>query len=255
MKLVGVISPKGGVGKTTVVANLAGSLTRLAGVGQVSVLDLDPQNGLGWHFGQVLELDQTGVCRASVTGRSPWSARVETQLGVDYLPYGWAAESEREAFEQLLTSDIDWLGRLATERPDTDTEVCVVDTAPGDSAYLRQVLHHADMVVTVLLSDGGSYATMTDLEQYLSDMLVVRPGVPVLQVINQVDRSERLSRDVTAAMTASLEEASAYVVVHRDEAVAEALACQRLVAQHAPHGQPSQDFDRLAAAVWRQLAS
>ena len=49
MPIVCFASPKGGVGKTTLAANIAG---RLAQTGQRTlVLDLDPQNALRLHFG------------------------------------------------------------------------------------------------------------------------------------------------------------------------------------------------------------
>jgi CO dehydrogenase nickel-insertion accessory protein CooC1 len=44
MRIVAVISPKGGVGKTTVTANLAAELTKSGE--HVLALDLDPQNAL-----------------------------------------------------------------------------------------------------------------------------------------------------------------------------------------------------------------
>ena len=46
MPVISVCSPKGGVGKTTVVANLAYAFSR-AGT-KVVVIDFDPQNVL-WH--------------------------------------------------------------------------------------------------------------------------------------------------------------------------------------------------------------
>ena len=49
MPLICVSSPKGGVGKTTLVANLAYALARAGN--KVLALDLDVQNSLRLHFG------------------------------------------------------------------------------------------------------------------------------------------------------------------------------------------------------------
>lgn len=51
--VVAVVSPKGGVGKTTVVANLATAL--LDGGRPVTVVDLDPQNALRLHLQMSLD--------------------------------------------------------------------------------------------------------------------------------------------------------------------------------------------------------
>ena len=48
MPAISVCSPKGGVGKTTVVANLAYAFSR-AGT-KVVVIDFDPQNALRLYF-------------------------------------------------------------------------------------------------------------------------------------------------------------------------------------------------------------
>ena len=50
MNVIAIVSAKGGVGKTTLTANLATALDRL-GVATLLLADLDPQNALGLHFG------------------------------------------------------------------------------------------------------------------------------------------------------------------------------------------------------------
>ena len=68
MKVISVVSAKGGVGKTTLTANLATALHRL-GVPTVLVVDLDPQNALGLHFGADPGA-LAGVSLASLSGDS-----------------------------------------------------------------------------------------------------------------------------------------------------------------------------------------
>lgn len=54
MPLICVCSPKGGVGKTTLAANLAYSLARTGS--KVLALDFDVQNALRLHFGVPLNM-------------------------------------------------------------------------------------------------------------------------------------------------------------------------------------------------------
>lgn len=49
MTVIAVISPKGGVGKTTVAVNLASAMAENGRV--VRLVDMDPQNALRLHLG------------------------------------------------------------------------------------------------------------------------------------------------------------------------------------------------------------
>ena len=64
MKILAVMSLKGGVGKTTVAANLAEAFA-CAGHFPVVAVDLDPQNGLAWHFDSGLA-QETGLAETAV---------------------------------------------------------------------------------------------------------------------------------------------------------------------------------------------
>jgi cellulose biosynthesis protein BcsQ len=70
MVLICFASPKGGVGKTTLAANVASGLSR---AGQkVIALDLDPQNTLRLHFGVALS-DRNGFTHRLLQ-QSDWRA-------------------------------------------------------------------------------------------------------------------------------------------------------------------------------------
>ena len=66
-KRILLVGGKGGVGKTSTTANLASALATLLGPDRVSVVDLDPQNALHWHFG--INDKGAGVCKQAVAGR------------------------------------------------------------------------------------------------------------------------------------------------------------------------------------------
>jgi len=54
MKIIAVVSMKGGVGKTSVTANLAAVLAQDAEPDSIAVLNLDPQNSLHMHLAWAL---------------------------------------------------------------------------------------------------------------------------------------------------------------------------------------------------------
>ena len=78
-------SPKGGVGKTTLAANIAHNLSRAGR--RVLVMDFDPQNALRLHFGLSIG-DQAGWA-TGLPERPDWHRALrQTGSGVALLPFG-----------------------------------------------------------------------------------------------------------------------------------------------------------------------
>ena len=245
MSVVGVISMKGGVGKTSTTANVAFAMAAQLGRDQVTVIDLDPQNGLHWHFGVGSE-NAHGVCEQSLRGLNWANASLPSEFGVNCIPYGRVDEQEREAFEVLLANESNWIGEQI-QRAGLDLDgVVLIDTPPGPSIYLKQVFACADLVLIVLLADAGSYATIPAMESWLAEMSISYPGSRSIYVINQVDRNDSLNRDVAELLQQHLGKRLAPTQLHRDEAVGEALAMQQPVLVYDPHGQASHDLRQLA---------
>ena len=248
MSIVAVVSMKGGVGKTSTTANLAAAMADVLGEGRVSVVDLDPQNALHLHFG-VSDAQSPGACRQSLAAGSWRGVMVASEHGVRCLPYGTVSERERLDFERLLHREPKWVGdQIRSAGLDSDA-IVLIDTPPGPSVYLKQVLACADIVLVVLLPDAASYATVPVMEAWLAEAGEERPHLQGLYVINQVDRTELLNRDASDLLQQQLQGRVAAVAVHADEAVREALAFQEPVLAYAPHGQASHDLANLANAL------
>ena len=254
MSVIGVVSMKGGVGKTTVTANLATALSSKLGAGRVCVLDLDPQNALHWHFDPA-DQSTNGICQGAPNGRaqdaqSPWHAAAQkNSSGVFVLPYGEANEAQRHTFERVLSDQPDWIGQHIRDAGLDENAVVLIDTPPGASVYLQQVFACADLVLIILLADAGSYATVPAMETWLAEKAADYPHVTTRYVLNQVDRSQAINRDIADALCGHLGERVYGIGIHQDDAVNEALAFQQSVLVREPHSQPSHDFDRLAISV------
>jgi cellulose synthase operon protein YhjQ len=243
-----VVSMKGGVGKTSTTANLATALATKLGPGRVCVIDLDPQNGLQWHF-DLNGSQASSVCEQSLRGENWRSATLASEFGVACLPYGDVGEPDREAFEALLIDQPDWIGTQLEQAGLGNDSVVLIDTPPGPSVYLKQVFACADLILIVLLADAGSYATIPAMESWIDDMSAQHPKLGSVYVLNQVDRTEPLNRDVAEWLQQHLGARLSPIRIHRDEAVGEALAFQQPVLVYDPHGQASHDLARLAAWV------
>ena len=252
MSIIGIISMKGGVGKTSTTANLAVAMAAKLGAGRVSAIDLDPQNALHWHFG-LQDTQHRGVCEQSLRNEDWREIAVPSESSVYCIPYGDVNEQEREAFELLLAQQAQWVGSQLRRGSFSQDAVVLIDTPPGPSVYLKQVFECADLILVILLADAGSYATIPAMETWLGEVGGGAKDQKVFYVLNQIDRSEPLNRDTAAFLHQQLRTRMCPIEVHNDEAVGEALAFQQPVLQYEPHGQASIDLARLATWVIQTL--
>ncbi|MBU4609746.1 cellulose synthase operon protein YhjQ [Achromobacter sp. GG226] len=251
MKVIAVVSAKGGVGKTTLCANLCIAL-RLQGHAVLGV-DLDPQNALRFHLGLDLQAIE-GLSRVTLEGGDPREACVAGNQGVVVLPYGAVNETDRRDFEATLEPDPDWLRRHLEALGLADGTLVVLDTPPGPSVYMKQALRAADLVLVVTLPDAASYATLPIMEGLIDTYCEGRPGfLESAYVINQVNRARQLSKDVTQVMLAHMGD-RVVGLVHQDQAVSEALACSQSVLEYDVNAQGTLDFTQLARWVTDRLA-
>ena len=86
MKVVAIVSAKGGVGKTTLTANLATALSRSIAA-PVLAVDLDPQNALGLHLGMSPH-ELRGLSRSTLANQPLALACLPCTPTLHVLPYG-----------------------------------------------------------------------------------------------------------------------------------------------------------------------
>jgi cellulose synthase operon protein YhjQ len=187
-----------------------------------------------------------GVGQQSLSGEDWRDVALTSAFDVVCLPYGGVTESERDEFETLLIKEPNWIGEQIKRIGLDNDSVVLIDTPPGPSVYLKQVFACSDLVVVVLLADAASYATVPAMESWLGEMSVAYPHAKSVYVLNQVNRSEPLNRDVGDMLSQHLAGRIAPIGIHADEAVAEALAFQQPVMAYDPHGQASHDLARLS---------
>ena len=249
MTLVCFASPKGGVGKTTLAANVAHELAR--GGLRVIALDLDPQNTLRLHFGIPLE-DTAGF--TSLLDRQPdWRGCLrDTPAGVALLPYG---SSDRDDIA---------LGIKVAEMPEllqgpvhdilSNPDIfVVVDTPPGPSSLLTALLPRIDLLVTVLLVDATSTSLIPAIENGGYGIQQADTSGPAMGfVLNQFDPRTRLGSVIADAATRHLGE-RLLGVVYRDEHVAEAVGAQKVLANYAPASKASHDIAEISRVILDRL--
>lgn len=250
MRVLSVVSAKGGVGKSTVAANVAVALQRLGH--RVLAVDLDPQNGLRFHFSFAAGQGD-GMVHTRGDDRLLGTLVEGTASGVGLLPYGDCDESQRQAFEARLRDDPDWLRRALQALGLVDEAIVVVDTPPGPSVYMAQALVAATVAVAVTLPDAGSYLTLPQLHALIESYCTQRPDFQGYGfIVNQMDQARDLSRDVAEMLRSAL--ASRMLgAVHQDQAIREALAYGQDIFQYAPDSEGAHDLMACARSILERL--
>lgn len=239
MQIIAFISGKGGVGKSTLTANIAMALAQRGK--RVLVIDLDPQNTQRHHLGMDPE-EIAGLIREGITSHAVF----ESPFGMKFIPFGRAHDDELEQFAKELNKNPNWV-LDGIDSLGGEFDFVFLDTPPGPTVYLKQALRAANRALVIVLADAASYATLPKItalvEQYTegrSDFL------GMYRLINQMPTRGRLGHQVRDAIFANQDQHVVPVVIHKDERVSQALAFERPVLEYYPGCKASLDIQYVA---------
>lgn len=250
MPLIAFVSPKGGVGKTTLAASVAAILA--ARGHEVVALDLDPQNAMRLHLGVPIH-EENGFLAGLQDGLRWGEALRPTRAGVSLLAHGHCEPKAALDLTRLLLEEPETLAGQVREMLATPGRVIIVDAAPGPSPALSAVLPLADVICVVLLADSGSASLIPSIAsgRFLGrGTLASRSALKAMLVLNQVDLGQPLSDAVLEFAQQAMGDRPVSAVA-RDPAVAEALADRRLPVEGVGPG--SEDIALLAETLARRL--
>jgi cellulose synthase operon protein YhjQ len=239
MQIIAFISGKGGVGKTTLAANVGAALGLRKK--RVLLIDLDPQNALRLHLG----MDPDEIAGLVREGIGPDSV-FDSPFGVKFIPFGRVAERELAEFEAALAAHPAWVADgLETLKPHFD--FILLDTPPGPTEFLRQALGAAHRALAVLLADAASFATAGPIESLVEQYTAGRADFTGMHfLINQMPAHSKLGHQVREMLQASYGARVVPAAVHKDGWVPQALAFERPVLQYEPGCRASLDVQYVA---------
>lgn len=240
MQVVAFISGKGGVGKSTLAANVAVGLS-VRGK-RVLVIDLDPQNIQRLHMGMDPE-EIAGLVREGISD----DAVFDSPFGVKFIPFGRVQDTELVEFEHHLRQHADWVCQGIDSLDPNAYDYVLVDTPPGATVYLQQALQAAHRALIVLLADAASFATISRIMGLIDAHTHHSQRFRCSHfLLNQMPHQSKLSHQVRSALFASYGNRVVPVAVHKDIGVAQALAFERPVLQYEPHCPASQSIQSVA---------
>lgn len=190
-KVVVIANGKGGVGKSSLAANIAVTCT-LVGKQRVLLIEMDPQGNnaedLGF-IGSSLYDRGEGQARAIFdgTGLKPTG---EARSGLWVVPGGEALE---ELIEELYiqrraarnTGDPTWLYMYATAiaQAEGDYDQIILDVAPGCLPMQMQAMIAGDMVMIPSRSDESSRKGLRIVSRRIGDALPYNPYLALIGIV------------------------------------------------------------------------
>ena len=211
MAIIAVIQQKGGVGKSTISANLAGELVRIGR--RVAVLDLDPQRSL-----------------------ANWA-----QLGNGLL----------NELVEVVSSNSPEVFRTKVSSVSQQAERVILDNPPGlpDTGLMAALL--ADLVILPVTPSPLDIIAGQKAVSLMREARARRNGTkPLIRFVpSRVSVNTLLSRDLTAALERLGE--LVLPGIYQRVAVAEAVLKGFTVGEYAPESKAHEEFKQLARAVER----
>ena len=249
--VIALAALKGGVGRTTLAANLASALVH--GGRKAIAVDLDPQNGLGAHFGRGPAPDHgIGDLHAEILpGPARGADRRDGARGEAFcMPFGAPSPDELAALEAKLLADPSWLRRRVDAATPAGCEIVVLDTPGHNCVWLDRALEMADLVLGVVAADPACYATLPAFEALL--IRTRRGQTPARYVVNQFDGASPVRRDVLVSLREIFAARVAPMVIHSDESLKDALGRQQTLFRDATAAQALADIGDLGDWVLAQ---
>ena len=242
MPVISVCSPKGGVGKTTVVANLAYAFSRSGS--KVVVVDFDPQNALRLYFGLSLN-DERGI--VTLPNKDWISSCISVDKNLYMLPFGKSDKEQRAVFDEALKQD-NYFKNVQSSLFDNPDVLVIADFAPGYTQALDSIASVSNLQVVPLLADAASVSLFSQLlSGGLMDGLV-GGGLGYYIVLNQIDNRIKLNREVQNFALQNFKD-NLLGMIHKDTNVTEAAGQQISVYDYNKHSAAAFDIEVIAKKV------
>ncbi|MEM7288483.1 MAG: ParA family protein [Actinomycetota bacterium] len=245
--VVAVANAKGGVGKTSIVANLAGLAS--AGGRRVLTIDLDPQGNLATDFGCKHRSDDGRSLADLLSGRGAVRVVRQVRAGLDIWPGGPALSSIVPG-ALIPMADDPLAAAIAAETQDYD--VVFIDCPPTLGPLVDAGLSAAELLIVPIRADHASLDGLNLIGDRIRTVRERNPGLELLGVVLfDVSRNATaLVRDVADALNrdlAGLEPRPLPAIRRSERSAFEMRKAGRLAHEHAASAPTDSPATHLAA--------
>jgi len=183
-RVIAVINGKGGVGKTTLTANIGGLMGR-SGY-KVLLVDDDPQGNLGLDLGYAdTDNDDAGrSLSAALQGLGDVRILRDVRENVDVIVGGAALHGAAAALAaaQRGTEPRDALARVLAPIA-SDYDLILLDCPPGNESLQTAAIGAARWVLAPSKADEGTGRGLMELAERLEHVVAVNPDLDLLGVV------------------------------------------------------------------------
>lgn len=203
---VAVVNGKGGTGKTSVVANVAGLAA--AGGYRVLSIDLDPQGNLGRDLGYIAQSDGGAGLLAALASHQPLRVIHQVRPGLDVVAGGedledWAplANARRGRNRQPEVALYEALRPVAA-----DYDLIIIDCPPGNRELQLLAMVAARHVLIPTKPDEASFDGLVRVAHLFEAVRLLNPSLQLLGVVlfGIETRATRIRQDARAQVAREL---------------------------------------------------
>jgi len=234
-RVIGVFSGKGGVGKTTLVANLSASLSKNFNKKIVAIDSNISISHLGMHLG-LYEDPKVTLREVLLKKASPMSALyIHPSTGVRLLP-----SPLNSSFDGISLRGIE----NVVDQLSRDNDIVIIDAAPGLG---REVIAAAECIDDAIIVATPDIPSVTDALKTINLIKRINDDINILGlVVNRVrnERYELTKNEIESACNIN-------VITHipEDVKIPESIAKGSPVVDIHPYSKASIAFNRLSAAL------